>query len=618
MKKILNIYSYVKHHGLRWILFRLKYEFRKRSGWFDRKNRKIIQNANSVEFKFKLNLPEIINRDYPGDPRLLEYANAAIKGKILAFSNEYLDYTHGSDCIDWHYNPLLDKNSPRDINWNQLPDFGEYGDIKQIWEASRFPQIYFFINAFAYSKDRKYADCCLVQISDWIDNNPFPKGVNYKCGQEIAFRIFAWLTALCYFRDFCTEVFLTKVLKNIYTSLLRIDMNIDYAAESVRNNHSISESAGLLIGGLIFSDFPKSKCFIDKGLRYLEKELAYQVYSDGSYIQHSMIYHRLVLDVLSFTINIADKCNYPLPEKIMQSHRRMLDFLYSVCNDSGKVPNYGCNDGSRIFPVAGSDYRDYRESLNFAAAAQYGKYLFEKSNFTSIFFNLRADKRLHLERLKEFNDGGYYVLGNQTEDIFVLTRCHSYRHRPGQSDMFHLDVWHQGENVFCDSGTYSYNSPSGIEVEFSSTAAHNTVELNGCCQMKKVSKFGFSNWTISKLNAFDSEIFDGEHYGYLEDFEVVHRRIVNCFDNYITVKDIFKGVKEPLDFRQNWNSQLNLVPDGSGAFKAGNYKISSDFPGEVENCKVSEYYNKYEDASRLVFKARSDKDFEINTRIDFS
>ena len=102
-------------------------------------------------------------------------------------------------------NPVTKVKANKDLSWNDLPDFGEYGDIKLIWEASRFPQVYYFINAYAITQDEKYAKECIKQIINWIDDNPYPIGVNYKCGQEISFRIFAWINAMEYFNDFISK-----------------------------------------------------------------------------------------------------------------------------------------------------------------------------------------------------------------------------------------------------------------------------------------------------------------------------------------------------------------------------------------------------------------------------
>ncbi len=616
MKKIKNICSYVFSNGLSWILFRLQYELKKRTGYFDRQNKRIIARVQSA-LNDKFSFPEnITNKSFKGNKSFIEMADNALLGKIYSFSNEYLDYSNNTESIDWHYNPVNRKNTPRDIAWNKLPDFGEYGDIKLIWEASRFPQVYYFINAYSVTGDAKYAKACLVQIVDWCKQNPFPNGVNYKCGQEITFRLFAWIIAIDYFQAFISDDFQKIISENIYYSLLRIDMNIAYAAKSVRNNHSISEASGLFISGLLFPQFPESKHFVKKGIKYLKHELGYQVYADGSYIQHSMTYQRLVLDILSFVIFIARGKSYKLPEIVTKSHEKLLNFLFAFVQENGHLPNYGSNDGANLFPCSNSSYRDFRPSLNFASVLARSKSIFDGNSETAELFGLNI-KGIHSPPKQiKFENGGYYILKN--ENIFLMTRCHSYRHKPGQADMLHLDVWHKGKNIFSDTGTYSYNSSEPFKGDFAGTAGHNTIIINDTDQMEKVLNFGFCNWTKSKIIEITDTSFTGEQYAYKNNFGITHRRKINCSDKHIIIEDFFEGVKKMVNIKQGWNTGYNVEAIDGRTFKVDDSIITSDCIGSVKPTYISTHYNHYQEGSRIVFENNSDKDFKITTKIDFN
>ena len=146
LQKYSSIFQYLKLMGLDWILFRIKYLFMQKSYHFDRVNKKILKKSDALE-KEKLVMPKIgwVNSDFKGNNALLEKADSALDGKIFAFSHEYFDY-HENDKITWNMNPLSKVKYDNNLNWNKLPDFGKYGDIKLIWEVSRFPQVYSFIN----------------------------------------------------------------------------------------------------------------------------------------------------------------------------------------------------------------------------------------------------------------------------------------------------------------------------------------------------------------------------------------------------------------------------------------------------------------------------------------
>lgn len=614
LNKVKPIYEYIRLMGLDWFIFRVKYELLKRINYFDKVNDRILEKiSNCDNSKFYYKKIGLINNDFIGSESFIEKADNAVKGKIFAFSNEYFDYSEDGS-INWQINPISKVKVGRAIAWNRLPDFGEYGDIKLIWEASRFAQVYYFINAYSTTKDEKYAKQCIAQILDWMEKNPYLQGVNYKCGQEISFKIFAWINALEYFREFFTEEEEQKIVKNIYTSLLRVDANIDYAAKSVKNNHSISEAAGLFIGGLLLPQFKESKYFVEKGLRYLLKETSYQVYCDGSYIQHSFTYQRLALDVLSFVMVVSKKTNYSLPIELKQRHQQMIEFLNSFLQDNGWLPNYGSNDGANLFPITGDDYRDFKSSLNFASVANSGYSLFKEHKKLVEFFSLEDKETVDIGKKTEFNDGGYYILKNK--NFFSFIRSHSYKDRPASNDMFHLDVWSGGKNIFCDAGSYSYNTDKKFKNNFIGVVGHNTVNINNLNQMAQVLNFGYSNWTKAKCIDFDENHFLGENYAYKKEFEVVHERDIKLENDKLLVVDNIKNIKENTNIKQIWNTKFDVEKIDDYSLKVDEFMISSNIKYKLETSYISDYYNSYDEGTRIVFEFDTTKDFEIRTIIE--
>ena len=614
LNKAKPVYEYIKLMGLDWFVFRVKYELLKKINYFDRVNEKILKKVSSCDMsKFYYKKIGLINDNFVGNKSFIEKADNASDGKIFAFSNEYFNYSEDG-AINWQMNPISKVKANSALSWNRLPDFGEYGDIKLIWEASRFPQVYYFINAYTTTKDTNYSNICVSQIIDWIDKNPYPQGVNYKCGQEISFRIFAWIIALEYFEDFVNKEDEQKIVQNIYTSLLRVDANIDYAAKSVKNNHSISEAAGLFVGGLLFPQFKKSKYFVDKGLRYLLKETSYQVYNDGSYIQHSFTYQRLALDVLSFIIIVAKKLNFELPIELKQRHLKMIEFLYSLVQENGWLPNYGSNDGANLFPITIDNYRDFRSSLNLAVVVNLGYSLFEGHKKLVEFFSLEDKGTIELDKKIEFKDGGYYILKNK--NFFSFIRSHSYKDRPASNDMFHLDIWSGDKNIFCDAGSYSYNTNKKFKNNFIGVIGHNTIMINDSNQMAQVLNFGYSNWTKAKCIGFSKNHFVGENYAYKKEFGIVHQRDTKLEDDKIIIIDNIKNIKKNTNIKQIWNTKFEVEVIDEYTLKVDDFIISSNIKYKLETSYISDYYNFYIEGTRIVFESDITENFEIKTLIE--
>ena len=154
---------------------------------------------------------------------IIQVADNAIEGKIRAFSSLELDY---GNPINWHINPITGIETDKDIKWYRIPDFDSIrGDIKVIWEASRFTHFYYFARAYIITKDKKYYEAFSTQLNSWIENNTYSLGANYKCGQEATLRMINALIVYSVFEAYgFTEendvLNLTELIKGSYKKVL--------------------------------------------------------------------------------------------------------------------------------------------------------------------------------------------------------------------------------------------------------------------------------------------------------------------------------------------------------------------------------------------------------------
>jgi asparagine synthase (glutamine-hydrolysing) len=157
--------------------------------------------------------------------------------------------------------------------------------------------------------------------------------------------------------------------------------------------------------------------------------------------------------------------------------------------------------------------------------------------------------------------GGYYTL--RSASSFAFTRCASFRHRPGQADLLHVDLWWRGYNVALDPGTYSYNCPGPWDNALAGTLYHNTVTVDGLDQMARAGRFLWLPWargrTLRRLESDGGRIayWEGGHDGYRRlPQPATHRRaIIRLGAEDWLILDQLRS-RGPHLFRLHW-----LLPD---------------------------------------------------------
>src|SRR5690606_19523433 len=114
-----------------------------------------------------------------------------------------------------------------------------------------------------------------------------------------------------------------------------------------------------------FPFIPETEQWSVKGRKWFEKEVDYQIYDDGTFLQFSMNYHRVMIQLFSFGLALSEIHGERFSDKVYSKAYKSLDFLYQCLQEeNGLLPNYGSNDGAWFFPLSDTDYRDYRPQLN--------------------------------------------------------------------------------------------------------------------------------------------------------------------------------------------------------------------------------------------------------------
>src|SRR5690606_17983117 len=299
-----------------------------------------------------------------------------LNGNFPFFSSSWI---HLGLDYDWITNPTNGFKYDINKHWSKIPDLSkEAGDIKFVWEKSRFSYLLTLLRYDFYA-NIDLSQFVFKEIESWIDANPINQGPNWICSQEISLRILNWCFALQYYKnsEHLTDALWRKIQNVIYYSLHHVYHHIDFSRIAVRNNHAITETLFLTLSNVLFPFVPETNKWSNDGKKWFEEEIDYQIYKDGTFLQFSMNYHRVVVQLLSLGTALFEKNNLYFSDVVYTKAYKSVNFLYQCMQDeNGWLPNYGSNDGALFFPLTDNDYRDYRPQLNTLHKILTGKNLF--------------------------------------------------------------------------------------------------------------------------------------------------------------------------------------------------------------------------------------------------
>ena len=497
--------------------------------------------------------------------RLRATADDAAEGRIQCFGRWTADF---GNPIDWQLNPATGGRWNSADPWFRALTDDRAGDVKHAWEAARFPHAYHLARAATFFPQRAdiYAAALTRQLESFIRENPAGFGIHWASGQEVGFRLLAWLFAL--------DVLLLRtshgksaepiVAEALMTGARYIEEHLDYARTAVYNNHLLSEALALFGVGTLLPEAPDALRWRELGRRILDEEAERQFYEDGGYIQQSHNYHRVALQDYLWACSFA-RSSGDSPSPIwLRALERSLDLLVAHQNPvDGCLPNYGSNDGALPSILSTCDFTDMRPVLQAVSILVRGERHYDNGPWdesAAWLLGVRAlDAPLRPPRRasKSFHTTGYHVLRGKDEGSFAAFRCGTLHDRFSQIDMLHLDVWWRGLNVLVDPGSFQYNAAPAWHEHFMGTGSHNTIVVDGHDQMLHHRQFKVLYWTKAKLLAFRDEaawtLCEGEHYGFKRHpGHAVHRRsILFVKDDVWVVLDHIDGSGEH-DIQLQW------------------------------------------------------------------
>jgi hypothetical protein len=512
--------------------------------------------------QFILNLPpesELRSTLGPdGIAQLKKEADEILSGKVRLF---------GGEAVPLQLQPPGELHHWTDYALDQgmQEHIAPLADIKLVWEAGRFGWALTLARAYYVSRDERYAEGFWRYFELFLESNPPNLGPHWCSAQEVALRLIAlvYATHLFHPSSNSTPARLGALRSYLADHAARIPPTLPYA-RSLNNNHLLVEAAGLYTAGLYLADQSKAPEWLELGRSCFHQALQAQIAEDGTYVQHSTNYHRLMLQIALWIDAIQPEDGITpttqeeahsipvyraevLPEKavhvkgsVAESYRRLYAATHWLLDlidpTTGRVPNLGPNDGAYILPLTICPFNDYRPVVQAASLAFTGKRAFPPGPWDEMaaWFRRREPDRTVQKRSYTFLRSDVGMARISQREAWAYLRAVRFTTRPGHADQLHLDLWWRGMNIAQDAGTYLYNAPHPWDNSLAGTEVHNTVSLQHQDQMTRAGRFLWLDWAqgevIAREHAPDGswERLVAQHHGYHR-LGVLHQRSVTGY-----------------------------------------------------------------------------------------
>jgi hypothetical protein len=505
----------------------------------------------------------------------------------------------------WNRDPKTGRVAP--LTFGKALDYRDVrivGDIKYLWEPSRHAELLTLAQAWHLSHDQRYAAACRTLLGSWFEQCPYARGPHWSSSLEHAMRLINWSFAwhlLGDEREPLRERWSTSIFQHCHF------IAGHFSRHSSANNHLLGELTGLLVAATTWPFWPQSKSWREIALRELHQQALMQNGSDGVNREQAVWYHHEVADMLLIAGLVARANGMELATEYWQRLEAMLDYIASIMDVGGNVPNFGDADDAivaRLDPTP--DAHVYRSLLARGAvvcdrpdlALKAGTFD-DKSRWVlgdraaERFASLSSSARPSPAR-REFPVAGYYVLGQELDtprEVRIVADAGRLGYLSiaahGHADALSFTLSAGGEELLIDPGTFAYHTQKQWRDYFRGTSAHNTVRIDGQDQSVGAGNFLWLAHAPVRVLEFSStpqlDRLVAEHDGYrrLSD-PVTHRRelLLDHATSAVTVVDeIFCRGSHTIEMFWHFAESCEVTLDGTRAtVRRGGARLEMQLP----------------------------------------
>lgn len=431
-------------------------------------------------------------------------AAAADAGGILADRYDLLGYrglsfTTGDAPVDWHADPVHGRRAPLAF-WADVPYLDpSCGDHKIIWELNRHQHFLRLGRAFWLTGDSRYADRIVAEVESWLDANPPLMGINWSSMLELALRSLSWVAAIHFLLAEPAGVRIGRDEPWLLDMCIALDRQLEHVAQNLSryfspNTHLTGEALALYTAGIALPELAGSTRWVSLGRSVLLREVDRQLCADGGHVERSTHYHRYTLDFYTLALLTAEHAGDRATASVFRAALgRLAQFMRAIADTNGQLPLVGDDDGGMLWPIAGRDPRDVRDSLAVAAIllrqpdlAPWG--VPEEALWIagpdaaseSVERSVRPAPTSSV-RARLFADSGFVTITTAGRDHLLFdTGPHGFRNGGhAHADALSIVLSIEGRPLLIDPGTATYTMDRALRDRMRSSQLHNTVTLDG-------------------------------------------------------------------------------------------------------------------------------------------
>ncbi len=427
------------------------------------------------------------------------------------------------------------------------------------------------LNAYDFEIRRDWHKTLLQR---WVKENPSPDGNGWE-PYPISLRIVNWIKWALAGNALSQELLDSLAVQ---TRFLKSRLEIH-----LLGNHLLANAKALVFAGLFFQG-SEAEAWLNKGLKILFQQLPEQILADGGHFEQSPMYHCIILEDILDLINLSNvyRNNFPpqwsfLRESWSDDIQRMRHWLKVMTHPDGNIALF--NDSALGISCDPNELDSYAQRLGF------GKIENLQDGITSL------------------RQSGYIRI--QCEDAILILDVGQigpdYLPAHAHADTLSFELSLYGHRFIVDSGTSCYTP--GIHRQYErSTAAHNTVQING----KDSSEVWSSFRVARRAKPRDLMIEEGintfrvicAHNGYQRlPGQPIHYREWFLKKNELIVKDVIRGPFQEAESRFHFYPRVSMeklksTQEGSALLASGE-KIEWKIKSGISDFEKSTYHPEF-------------------------